>query len=244
MEMPYISIIIPAHNEEARLPKTLDKVLSYLDGKNYRYELIVVDDGSRDRTSAIVMERMRKNPSVQLLVNPKKSGKGLSVKRGMLAARGDYLVFSDADLSTPIEEVEKLLENLKGGCDVVFGSRAMSDSRVIVRETWYRDLMGKTFGFLVRSIALPGVMDSQCGFKGFRKEAAMDLFNLQVLNGFAFDVEILFIARKLGFLIKEVPVRWIDSPKSKLNPVVDSMKMLIELIKVRLNDLNGRYFKK
>jgi len=238
---PEISIIIPAYNEEARLPATLKKTLAYLESNKYNFELIVVDDGSKDRTPDIVKEYIKKKLCVKLLINPKQTGKGYSVKRGMLAAGGDYLFFSDADLSTPIEEIEKLLTRLRGGCDVAFSSRALSNSQVIVREAWYRDTMGKIFGFLVRRLALPGVRDSQCGFKGFRRDAAMKLFSLQRLDGFAFDVEILFIARKLGFRLEEIPVRWVDSPKSKVNPIIDSMKMLIELFRIRINDYKGVY---
>jgi dolichyl-phosphate beta-glucosyltransferase len=239
--VPDISVIIPAYNEEKRLPATLDSILAYLGSSGYGYEVIVVDDGSNDNTTAIAWEAGRRDHRVTVIANTQAKGKGASVRVGMLKARGRYRFFSDADLSTPIEEMEALLGELKNGTEVAFGSRAISGSRVIVREVWYRDIMGKTFGFFVRSIALPGVMDSQCGFKGFTDKTASILFNLQRLNGFAFDVEVLFIARKFGLPMKEVPVRWIDSPRSKVNPIIDSFKMLVELFRIRLNDVGGKY---
>lgn len=236
-----VSLVIPAYNEEQRLSATLDKIIDYLRAHQDGFEVIVVDDGSSDATSSIVREYMERYPQVSLLSNDKNTGKGFSVKKGVLASRGEYILFSDADLSTPIEEAEKLLRSLKDSCDVAFASRAMPDSQIIRREAWYRDAMGKIFGLLVRNIALPGVRDSQCGFKGFRREVIPALFNLQKLKGFAFDVEILFIARKLGLAMKEVAVRWIDSPKSKVNPMIDSCKMLGELCALRWNDFCGRY---
>jgi dolichyl-phosphate beta-glucosyltransferase len=244
IKTPELSVIIPAYNEELRLPSTLRKILNYLSSAGYDFELIVVDDGSSDGTVALVNRIAAEDGRVRLLSNNGRRGKGFSVRNGILSASGRYRVFSDADLSTPIEEVEKLIGRLKSGCDVVFGSRALSDSDVVVREAWYRDAMGKVFGFLVRSIALPGVSDSQCGFKGFSGNVASRLFALQRLTGFAFDVEILFIARKMGLSTEEVPVRWIDSPKSKVNPVLDSFKMLCELIKIRINNATGAYGKR
>lgn len=238
---PDISIVIPAYNEEERIPLTLEKIIDYLDSHKYSFEIIVVNDGSRDNTVKVVKECMKSCAKLRLLHNLRKTGKGFSVKKGMFNSHGKYVFFSDADLSTPIEEIEKLLFFLKNNYDVVFGSRCARDSQVLVRATWYRDALGRVFGFLLRHIVLPWVKDSQCGFKGFRKDVISDLFNLQRLNGFAFDVEILFIARKLGLSTKEIGVRWINSPKSKLNPVIDSFKMLIELFKVRFNDLFGKY---
>lgn len=238
---PEISLVIPAHNEEMRLSSTLCKVWNYLEANDYNFEIIVIDDGSHDRTPDIVREYAAKSRKIHLLRHDIRVGKGFSVKKGMLVSRGEYVIFSDADLSTPIDEIERMLFYLKNGHDVVFGSRALSDSRVIIRETWYRDKMGKVFGFLVRNIALPGVKDSQCGFKGFKRKVARDVFGRQTINGFAFDVEVLFIARRLGFRVKEIPVNWMDSPRSKVNPIVDSFKMLVELARIRLNDLKGKY---
>lgn len=241
MVSPFISIVIPAYNEEKRLPKTLERVIEYMSGQKYAFEIIVVDDGSSDATGKIVRDKMSGNSSIRLMQNHKNRGKGFSVRSGISAAQGEYVFFSDADLSTPIEEIEKLLLRLKEGCDVAFASRGMRNSDVVVREAWYRDTMGKVFGFLVRNLAVRGVHDSQCGFKGFRKSSAAKIFTLQLINGFAFDVEVLFIAKKLKMSTAEIPVRWIDAPKSKVNPILDSLKMLCELFRIRLNNLLGKY---
>ncbi|MBI5144904.1 MAG: glycosyltransferase family 2 protein [Candidatus Omnitrophica bacterium] len=236
-----LSIIIPAYNEEKRLPVTLERIAGYLKSKGYTFEIIVVDDGSNDKTQEVVRNFMRKYPMLSLIHNQIRSGKGAAVRAGILSSRGEFIFFSDADLSTPIDEIEKLLLSLKDGYDIAFASRAMSESQVVVREAWYRDIMGKIFCFLVRHLVVAGVRDSQCGFKGFRRDKASILFSRQRLNGFAFDVEILFLARKLNFSSQEIPVRWIDSPKSKVNPIVDSCKMLIGLFKIHLNNLAGKY---
>lgn len=241
MDNPLISIVIPAYNEEKRLSKSIQRIIDYLIQKKYSFEIIVVDDGSLDGTAAIVKDFMFKNLDIFLLQNVRNRGKGFSVKRGILTARGNYIFFSDADLSTPIEEIEKLLLRLKEGCDLVFASRGMPNSNIVVREAWYRDTMGKIFGFLVRNLAVQGIRDSQCGFKGFSKSAALKIFPLQTINGFAFDVEVLFIAKNLKMAMAEIPVRWIDSPKSKVNPILDSVKMLIELFRIRINDALGKY---
>ena len=238
---PEISIVIPAYNEEKRLPSTLEKCFGFLLANRYSFEVIVVDDGSQDNTSPLVKKYQCRWPNLYLMHNDIKRGKGFSVRRGMLHANGKYIYFSDADLSTPIEELEKSIAYLRNGYDVVFGSRAMSASQVIVREAWYRDRMGKIFGFIVRNLALPGIRDSQCGFKGFQRNAAINIFRRQTVEGFAFDVEVLFIGRRLGLRMAEVPVSWKDSPQSKVNPIFDSFNMLIELIRIRMNNILGRY---
>jgi len=243
MDNPFISIVIPAYNEEKRLPMTLKLITEYLGQEKYVFEIIVVDDGSTDGTAEMVREYAsgNNNFNIRLFQNAANRGKGFSVRSGVLVSHGDYIFFSDADLSTPIEEIEKLLLRLKDGCDVVFASRGMLSSKVIVREAWYRDKMGKIFGFLVRNLAVRGIRDSQCGFKGFRRETAMRLFGMQTIKGFAFDVEILFIAKKLKMRMAEIPVCWVDSPKSKVNPISDSLKMLFELFTICLNDKLGKY---
>jgi len=236
-----LSIVIPAYNEEHRLAATLEKIIAYLKPRDYKFELIVVDDGSVDATSEVIKKYALNCATLRSLRNPKRSGKGFSVRRGVLEAQGKYVFFSDADLSTPIEEIDNLLPFLKNQYSLVFASRALRSSKVIVREAWYRDTMGKIFGFLVRHTFLPGVSDSQCGFKGFRIDTAKNIFSRQKLDGFAFDVEVLFIAKRLNLPMKEVPVHWIDSAKSKVNPITDSCKMLLELSKIYLNKLYGKY---
>jgi len=235
-----ISIVIPAYNEEARLRGTLERILSHVDGKGYDHEIIVVDDGSGDGT-VLVAEGFA-GKGVRILRNDRNRGKGYAVRHGMLEAGKDLLLFSDADLSTPIEELEKLAAPvLTGKVQIAIGSRAVAGSQIEISQPAYRVAMGKIFNGLVRGIALGGVRDTQCGFKLFTREAAREVFRRQTLHGFGFDVEILFIARRLGLQIAEVPVRWIDSPDSKVHAIRDSWGMLQDLFRVRWNDLRGKY---
>ncbi|MBI4679862.1 MAG: glycosyltransferase family 2 protein [Nitrospirae bacterium] len=238
--MIFLSIIIPAYNEEKRIPNTLLKLLNYLSTKSYQWEIILVDDGSTDRTSEIAREVI-KNNSLRVIKNHLNQGKGYSVKRGILSSTGNVLLFSDADLSTPIEELDKMLLWIDKGYDIVIGSRALPESIIQVRQPSYRQLMGKIFNLLVKSLVLKGVNDTQCGFKCFTKESALQVFTLQRLTGFAFDVEILYIAQKCGLKIKEQPVRWINSPESKVRLLKGPLSMILELLKIRLYDWKGYY---
>jgi dolichyl-phosphate beta-glucosyltransferase len=235
-----ISIILPAYNEEMRLGATLERILSYMEKMGHDYEIIVVDDGSLDRTVAVAECFSRKG--VRTLRNVRNRGKGYTVRHGMLDARKPLVLFSDADLSTPIEEVEKLAAPILAcQAQVAIGSRAVAGARIEVSQPFYRVAMGKTFNLFVRLVALRGIHDTQCGFKLFTGEAAREVFRRQRLTGFGFDVEILAIARRLGFPIAEVPVRWINSEETKVDVVRDSARMLIDLFKVRWNDLRGFY---
>lgn len=229
--MVYLSIIIPAYNEEKRVYATLTRAINYLSNKNYAYEIIVVDDGSTDGTPDIIKTII--NDKVVIIRNPVNQGKGSSVRRGVLASCGEIILFSDADLSADIAEMDKLLPWLNKGYDVVIGSRAAADSTIGLRQPWHRVLMGKTFNLLVRAFILKGFRDTQCGFKCFKRDAAMKIFNLQRLSGFAFDVETLFIADRLGFKIKEAGVVWKNSPESKVHLVKGSLSMLLDLFKIR-----------
>ncbi|MCK4521213.1 MAG: glycosyltransferase family 2 protein [Nanoarchaeota archaeon] len=231
-----LSVIIPAYNEEKRIGKTLERIISYLDSKKYSYEIIVVDDGSRDRTRDVV----RGVRNVKINKKRKNMGKGYSVKEGMLIAKGDYLLFSDADLSTPIEELEKLMNYIKK-YDVIIGSRALKESDIQIRQPFYREYMGKIFNFFVQILTVKGIRDTQCGFKLFTKKAAKEIFSKQKIDGFGFDVEVLFIARKKGFKIKEVPIVWRNSINTKVSPVKDSVRMFYDILKVRLNSMKGKY---
>lgn len=233
-----LSVIIPAYNEENRIGKTLKKIIGYLERKKYDYEIILVDDGSKDKTIGVV--KSLKNKKVRILKNKHNLGKGGSVKNGMLAAKKDYLLFSDADLSTPIEELEKF-EKLKEKHDILIGSRALKESDIKIKQPFYRILMGKVFNFIVNIVVIWGIKDTQCGFKLFRKEAAKKIFSKQTFNGFSFDVELLFIAKKYGYSIKEIPVMWINSTESKVNALKDSIMMFIDLLKIRVNNLRGKY---
>ena len=235
-----ISVVIPAYNEERRLGATLDRILDYVNQERHDAEIVVVDDGSRDRTAAVAEGYADRG--VQLLRNPGNRGKGYSVRHGMLEASRDLVLFSDADLSTPIEELAKLAEPvLAGRADGAIGSRAVAGSCVEVSQPIYRVAMGKVFNGFVRLIALGGIADTQCGFKLFRRETAHAIFRRQTFERFSFDVEILFIARKLGYRIAEVPVRWLNSPDTKVSAIKDSMQMFSDLFKIRWNDIRGRY---
>lgn len=239
--MTELSVIIPAYDEEARLGPTIGRVDAYLSGTGISYEVIVVDDGSRDRTREVVMEAARLMPNVRLLENGANRGKGYSVKSGFMNSVGRLVLFSDADLSTPIEELEKFLPEVKAGADIVIGSRALRESDIIKRQPIYRMLMGKTFNKLVRLLTVRGISDTQCGFKLFRRESCAALFGAQKVERFAFDVEILFLADKAGLIVRELPVRWINSPQSKVHIVRDSSMMLWDIIKVRWRYITGGY---
>jgi len=249
-DAPYLSVIIPAYNEAIRLPKTINTILTYLKQQSYSVEMLVVDDGSADNTVALAKELAQKYPEVRVIENDHR-GKGYTVRTGMLQGSGKYILFSDADLATPIEEIEKLLPYLEDGYDVVIGSREGQGARRI-GEPFYRHLMGRIFNFIIRLITLGGFQDTQCGFKVFTHKAAHDLFTRAQLYGenarqikeaavTGFDVEILFLAVKYGYRVKEVPVKLIYGDETKVNPLKDSWRNFKDVVSVRLNDLTGRY---
>ena len=235
-----LSVIIPAYNEEERLPPTLERLVSYLERRGGEFEIVVVDDGSTDRTAEVALSFSRSAP-VRVLRNEGNRGKGYSVRRGMLAAKGELRLFSDADLSTPIEELPKLEEAIAEGFDVAIASRGLPQSRLLVRQPFWREMLGRTFNLYVQLLLLPGIWDTQCGFKLFTARAAEEVFRRATLDGFGFDFEALYIARKLGFRIKEVPVTWLHSPKTKVKVLRDGVVMGLEVLKVRANDLKGLY---
>lgn len=235
-----LSIIIPAYNEERRIGKTLNRIVEFLSQKHYSWEIILVNDGSTDRTSILASEVI-KDERLMIVENPVKKGKGYSVKRGVLISKGETILFSDADLSTPIEELERMLPCLDKGYDIVIGSRSLPDSIIEISQPWYRHGMGKAFNILVRAFLLSGFKDTQCGFKCFKREAALKIFNLQRLSGFSFDVELLYIAKRFGLKIKELPVRWINSPDSKVGIIGGPVSMLMEILRIRFYDWKGYY---
>ena len=237
----FLSIVIPAYNEEARLMESLKAIKEYLEGKDYISEVIVADDGSNDRTPDIVTDTSRDFPGLRLIRNPINMGKGEAVKRGIMEARGKYILFSDADLSTPIEEIDTLFTWIERGFDIVIGSRTLAESRIEVHQPFYREMMGRVFNLMVRSLLLLKIRDTQCGFKLFRRDVAEQIFPLQRLKGFGFDVEILYIADTLGYKIKEVPIIWRNSCISKVKPFKDSLKTFSELLQIRINSIKGRY---
>src|SRR5687767_5968818 len=214
MHQPYLTVVIPAYNEAPRIAATLQRILAYFDAQAWDGEVIVVLDGGRDRTGEAVRRVSAADPRVVVLDNQENRGKGFSVRRGMLAGSGQYLLFCDADLSTPIDEAAGLLAAIDAGADVAIASRALANSNLRVRQRWWRESMGRVFNWFVQWLALPGIQDSQCGFKCFRRDVAHRVFALQRVDRFAFDVEVLSIARSLGYRIAEVPVTWIDQPAS------------------------------
>jgi dolichyl-phosphate beta-glucosyltransferase len=239
MRNEFISVIIPAYNEEQRIVPTVRRISEYLKDNWRDYEIVIVDDGSTDGTAKAVEELSGGLPNVSLLRSEKNRGKGSAVKKGVLLSRGELLLISDADLSTPIEEVEKLLPFMDEGFDIVIGSRGLGASEIDVRQPWYREGMGKTFNVLVRVLLMGGIKDTQCGFKLFRGDVARNVFEKSRIEGFSFDVEVLFLAGKMGCGIKEVPIRWINSPASKVRIVKDSVRMFIDILMTRLNWATG-----
>lgn len=227
-----LSIVVPAYNEAGRIGPSLARLLEYGRSRLEAFEILVVDDGSRDDTREIVQAVAKDAPEVALLAQAQNRGKGAAVRRGMLAAKLPYALFTDADLSTPIEDVELLFESIDR-VPVAIGSRAIAGSRIEVHQPFYRELMGRGFNLLVQAAAIPGIHDSQCGFKLFRTDVARQVFGLARLDGFAFDVEILFLCRKLGIGVVEVPVRWRNDAASKVSPVRDTLRMARDLALIR-----------
>ena len=236
---PYLSIIIPAYNEANRLPPSLEKVDAFLRGQDYPAEVIVVENGSSDNTLSIAREIARKMPNLRV-IHEEQRGKGLAVKRGMLEAVGEYRFLCDADLSMPIDQVDRFLPPVLNSSDVAIGSREVPGANRF-DEPQYRHLIGRIFNTMVRWLLLPGLQDTQCGFKCFRGSVADEIFSLQRLDGMSFDAEVLFIARKKGYEIKEVPIDWYFDPDSRVRLVKDSLRMGWDLLKIRWCGLVGRY---
>jgi dolichyl-phosphate beta-glucosyltransferase len=236
-----LSIVIPAYNEETRLPRYLKQIIDYFAVRGTRYEVIVVDDGSVDATASVVHKISAKNHRIKLITLPANRGKGHAVKTGMLAATGKLALFADADGATPIGEVERLKHAIEGGADVAIASRAMREQGCQVRAQLHRKIMGSVFNFVVTTVAVKGINDTQCGFKLFKREAAQAVFPLQRIDDFGFDVEILFLCRKNRCKISEVPVNWTEVKGSKVGLVRDSLRMLVDVFRVRANDLRGLY---
>jgi dolichyl-phosphate beta-glucosyltransferase len=244
----YLSIIVPAYNEEDRLPKTLARLDEYLFTRDFSYELLVVDDGSRDDTRRVVRDFSQTRSWVRLVQyddekdRPVNRGKGYAVRQGVLACAGRDVLFSDADLSTPIEELEKLLPPIaRGECDIAVASRALPESKLAVHQPWYREAMGRTFNKFVQTVIGTTISDTQCGFKAFRGDAARRIFALAQIDGFGFDTEIIYLANKLGYRTREIGVVWRHRDESRVNPITAPFSMMSELVQVRLNDMRGVY---
>ena len=240
MSEPYLSLIIPAYNEESRIRDTLEKVAGYLGAQDYTWEVVVVDDGSTDDTAALVTSFAADyTPNVRLIAVAH-GGKGWAVKQGMVWTTGQYRFICDADLSMPVEHISRFLVPEIADFDIAIGSREIKGARRI-GEPFLRHLMGRIFNLQVRVLALSGFQDTQCGFKCFRGQFAQELFGVQRLHGFAFDVELLFIARKRRLRIKEVAIDWHFRPQSKVRPLHDSLAMTRDILKVRWRNLRGGY---
>jgi dolichyl-phosphate beta-glucosyltransferase len=236
---PLLSLVIPAYNEEERLPKTLPIAIDFLESQDYAYEILVVDNNSSDRTSEVARKIAAGRSHIHVLHEPTQ-GKGAAVRTGMLAASGDYIFMADADFSMPVQEVNKFLPPVLSGYDVAIGSRE-APGAIRYNEPEYRHLMGRIFNFYVKVLAIPGFEDTQCGFKCFRREVAWDILPYQTIDGWAFDVELLFIALRRGYQIEEVPVQWYYGESSRVSPVRDSINMIREVLRIRINGAAGRY---
>lgn len=232
----FLSLVIPAYNEERRIQATLEVVESYLAQYGTICEIIAVNDGSTDSTLDILRECAARSRIVRVLDYSPNRGKGHAVRQGMLAARGDFVAFSDADLSAPIEDLSKLFDEIDKGYDVAIGSRAMRESKLAKHQPRYRELGGRMLNRIVQIAAVPGIKDTQCGFKLFTHEASYEIFSRCFLNGWGFDIEVLYLARRLGYRISEVPVVWAHAEDSKIHPFKAGLQILKDLVRIRLHN--------
>lgn len=242
MPAPFYSIIVPAYNEAERIGASLQAMLSHIAQSRWSAEILVVNDGSRDNTSAVVNEFARRYPIIRVIENPENRGKGYTVRNGMMNASGQILLFTDADLSSPIEEAAKLFAVIESGeADVAIGSRYLQSELQTRKQPVHRRMLGRAFNFALRAILGLSYADTQCGFKAFSRKAALTIFESVKIEGWGFDPEILFLAKRYGLRVKEVPVSWAHDHRSKINPLRDGARMLGELIRVRINSVGGKY---
>ncbi len=239
LSCPTLSIIIPVHNEQHRLPPALENLYTYLQQQPYSFEILVVENGSSDDTLALAQEFAQHHSGVRVL-HESRRGKGLAVRRGMLESQGEYRFMCDVDFSMPIDQINRFFTPLQNGADIAIASRE-APGAVRYGEPEYRHLVGRVFNWMIRWMVLPGLHDTQCGFKCFKARAAEDLFRAQRLTGWSFDVEVLFIARRRGYRIAEVPVPWYFNPDTKVRLFKDSLRMFAELLTIRWNAMRGRY---
>lgn len=240
-EHKHYSFVIPAYNESARIPKTLEAVVGCIRAHGWAAEVIVVNDGSKDDTAEVVRLFAERAPEVRLVENPGNRGKGYSVRHGMMETQGDVVMFTDSDLSAPIDEAERLFAAIEKGADIAIGSRWLESGRQTHRQPLYRQFFGRCFNLVTRMVMRLPFADTQCGFKAFTREAAQTVFPLQTIERWGFDPEILFIALKRGFKVVEVPVSWAHDERTRISYLKDGMKMLEELARIRWNALLGRY---
>jgi dolichyl-phosphate beta-glucosyltransferase len=240
MSKTHLSVVIPAYNESVRLKKTLPIIIEFFKKQKYSFELVIVDDGSKDKTVATVKSIVGHKPFLKLISLDHNQGKGAALRAGIMAAVGTYVLFMDADLSTPLTEIDKFWPVITK-YPIVIGSRKMKGAVVTKHQNLLRENLGKVFTFLTNTLATKNVSDITCGFKLFQTNVAHKLFGKSVLNDWSFDAEILFLAQKHGFKIKEVPVSWQNDPRTKVNLTKDSINALTGLLKIRLNDMQGKY---
>ncbi len=237
----YLSLIIPAYNEGNRIIDTLKKVDKYLSAQSYNYEIIVVNDGSKDNTAEIIKNLIPEIKNLALIDNVKNNGKGFVVRQGIKRAKGEYIIFTDADNSTAIEQIEKIFAEFKQGYKVVIGSRDIKGAVIATPQPWWRITLGNIFNLIVQIISgLYGIWDTQCGFKGFTKQSARDIFSKCKINDFAFDVEVLVLAKKMKYKIKEIPIIWINNTASAVG-FKSMVKMLFEVFQIRYNLITRKY---
>ncbi len=242
MTRPSCSIVIPAYNEEKRLPRTLQSIIAFRQAKSWDIEIVVVNDGSKDKTADVARSFAREYSFIRLVDNSVNCGKGWSIRDGVQHAAGDVIFFADADDSTPISDAEKLLKAIDRGADIAIGSRWVDRNLQVQPQPWYRRVNGRFYNLLMRSILGLNYKDTQNGFKGYTRAAAKAIFPLQKISGWGFDAEVLFLAKKFGFSVKEIPVEYTYyAEDSKIRPYRDGARMLVELFKVRWHELNGAY---
>lgn len=237
---PLISIVIPSFNEERVIKKNLIELMDFLKNKNYNWEIIVVDDGSKDKTKKIVHSLQKHEPGLRLYSNRENKGKGASIKKGVQKASGDFIFFFDADLSTPVSEIEKFIP-LIGKYDIVIGNRTHKKARISVREPLHREFMGKFFTFLANVLLLKNIHDVTCGFKCFKREVAKKIFKKQKINRWVFDAEILFLAQKYRYKIKQEPISWAHEKDSRVSIIKDTFGSFRDLLMIKFGDILGKY---
>jgi dolichyl-phosphate beta-glucosyltransferase len=238
--VPRLSVVVPAYNEARRLPPTLARIRAWAASRDFPVEIVVVDDGSADGTADVARAELA-GTDHRVLVHPENRGKGAGLRTGMTAAAGEFVLFTDADLSTPIEEADLFLAEHARGTPVVIGTRKTGDARVSVRQSLVRERMGKVYTWLSNVLVCPGVTDFTCGFKSFRRDAARAIFSRLVEDGWSYDSEVLFLARRLGFEVREVPVRWANDPSTRVRLLRDAVGSFAGLVRIRLRAIAGRY---
>ncbi len=239
MTAPFLSIVIPAHNEENRLPRALGQIFTFLEKQSYAAEIIIVENGSSDRTFELAQEFALRRANLTV-IHEERRGKGNAVRRGMLSAKGAYRFICDADLSMPIEEIQKFIPPALNNFDVAIASRE-AHGAIRYNEPLYRHWGGRAINFMIRLLILPGLNDTQCGFKCFSAAAAENIFGQQTLNGWSFDIEILYLARQKKIRIQEIPIHWYFDADSKVNALRDALRMIADIFRIHINALRGKY---